>query len=83
MQRLGIIIAIVLASFNLCAAGALTIDEAVREALANNPLIHQDLAYRQAAEFGEREARANFFPRLSAAYNFQNLADAPFVQHQR
>lgn len=79
MQRLGLIIAIVLASFDLCAAGALTIDEAVREALANNPLIHQDLAYRQAAEFGEREARADFLPRLSAAYQFQNLADAPFV----
>ncbi len=79
MQRLGIVISMVFVSVSLCAAAPLTIDDAVREALANNPQIHQGVAYRQAAAFGEKEARADFLPRLSAAYNFQNLGEAPFV----
>ena len=79
MQRLWVIIIVLLASVNVGAAAPLTIDDAVREALANNPLIHQDSAYLQAAAFGEKEARADFFPRLSAAYTYQNLAESPFV----
>ena len=78
MQRLWIII-VLLASVSVGAAAPLTIDEAVREAMENNPLVHQDEAYRQAAAFGEREARSDFFPRLSAAYTYQNLAESPFV----
>ena len=77
MQRLWVIIIVLLASVG--AAAPLTIEEAVREALENNPLIHQDEAYRQAAAFGEREARSDFFPKLSAAYTYQNLAESPFV----
>ncbi|MFO7716315.1 TolC family protein [Desulfosarcina sp.] len=68
-----------LVSVNLSIATPLTIDDAVREALENNPLIRQEVAYRQAATFGEKEARADFFPRLSAAYTYQNLAESPFV----
>ena len=34
-------------------AAPVTIDEAVREALANSPLIHEQEAYHQAAAFGE------------------------------
>ncbi|WP_319404818.1 TolC family protein [uncultured Desulfosarcina sp.] len=79
MQRLAIIIYMVLVSVNLCAAAPLTIDAAVQEALVKNPLIHQGQAYRQAADFAEREARANYLPRFSAAYNYQSLAEAPFV----
>ena len=79
MQRLWVIIIVLLASASVGAAAPLTIEEAVREALENNPLIHQDEAYRQAAAFGEREARSDFFPKLSAAYTYQNLAESPFV----
>jgi outer membrane protein len=61
------------------AAAPLTIDEAVREALLHNPQIHEQTAYREAAAWGEQAARADFFPRLSAAYAYQNLADSPFV----
>jgi outer membrane protein len=62
-------------------AGAepLTIDQAVREALVNSPLIQQEAANRQAAIYGEKEARTAFFPRLATAYSYQSLADAPFV----
>lgn len=79
MQRLCVIIIVLLAGVSVGAAAPMTIDEAVREAMDNNPLIHQDEAYRQAAAFGEREARSDFFPRLSAAYSYQNLAESPFV----
>lgn len=79
MQTLWIIIVMFLLSVNVCTAAPLTIGEAVREAMQNNPLIHQQLAYRQAATFDEKVARADFFPRLSAAYAYQNLAESPFV----
>ena len=78
MQRLWIII-VLMASVSVGWAAPLTIDEAVREAMQNNPLIHREKAYRQAAAFGEREARSDFFPKLSAAYTYQNLAESPFV----
>ena len=65
------------------AAEQLSIDQAVREALGNNPLIQQEAANRQAAHYGEKEARSAFFPRLTTAYSYRNLTDAPFVEHQR
>ncbi len=61
------------------ATAPLTIDEAVRLALQNNPQIHEQMAYREAATMGERSTRTDFFPRLSAAYAYQSLAEAPFV----
>jgi outer membrane protein TolC len=79
MQRRWIIIGILLLGVNVGKAASLTIDQAVREALDNNPLIRQGQADRQAASFGEKEARADFFPRFSAAYTYQNLAESPFV----
>lgn len=79
MQRLWVIIIVLLAGVGVGAAAPLTIDEAVREAMENNPLIRQDDAYRQAAAFGERAARSDYFPKLSAAYAYQNLAESPFV----
>jgi outer membrane protein len=68
-----------LCSINAWAAAPLTIDEAVREALLNNPQIHEQAAYREAAALGEKAARADFLPRLSAAYAYQNLTESPFV----
>ncbi|BBO72119.1 transporter [Desulfosarcina alkanivorans] len=61
------------------AAEVLSIDQAVREALGNSPLIRQEAADRQAAHYAEKEARAAFFPSLTTAYSYRNLADAPFV----
>ena len=79
MRRISVIIIMLLISVNVSMAAPLTIDDAVREALENNPLIQRDMDYRQAAAFGEREARADFFPRLSSAYTYQNLAEPPYV----
>ena len=64
---------------NTWAEPPLTIAEAVSEALANNPQIHEKAAYREAAEFDESAARADYLPSLSAAYSYQNLAEAPYV----
>ena len=79
MQRLWVILVMLLVSVNLCTAAPLTIDDAVRETLENNPTIQQGVAYQQAATFGEKAARADFFPRLSAAYTYQKLNESPFV----
>lgn len=68
-----------LAAIDGWAAAPLTIDEAIREALANSPQILEGAAYRQAADFARQAARADFFPRLSAAYAYQNLAESPYV----
>lgn len=61
------------------AAAPLTIDAAVQEALANSPRIQEQKAYRQAAVHGEKAARSEFLPRLTAAYAYQNLAQSPYV----
>ena len=79
MRTICIIIAILLTGINSLAAEPLSINAAVREALQNNPRIREAAAYREAAIFGEKEARADFFPSLSAAYSYQNLAESPFV----
>lgn len=61
------------------AAAPLTIDEAVCEALQKNPQVHEQIARREAAALGEKAARTDFYPRLSATYAYQNLAESPFV----
>ncbi len=73
-------LSILLFSINAAQAAApLTIAEAVDEALQNNPQIHEKAASREAAEMGAKAARAEYFPRLSAAYSYRNLNDSPFV----
>ncbi|HSO19544.1 MAG TPA: TolC family protein [Desulfosarcina sp.] len=79
MRTICILIGIMMIRSIGLAAEPLTIDMAVREALQNNPRIHEAQAYREAAVFGEKEARADFLPRFSAAYSYQNLAEPPFV----
>jgi outer membrane protein len=81
MQRLWIFLLLMAMTTWTRSAGAeqLTIDQAVREALENNPLIQQTVASREAAQYGQKESLTAFFPRLSAAYSYQSLAEAPFV----
>jgi outer membrane protein TolC len=79
MKNQWLTILILLVSIDGWAAAPLTIDEAVREALASSPQIHEREAYRQAAEFATNATRADFLPRLSAAYAYQNLAESPYI----
>ena len=79
MKHHWLTILILLVAIDGWAAAPLTIDEAVREALASSPQIHEGEAYRQAAEFATNATRAEFLPRLSASYAYQNLADSPFI----
>lgn len=72
-------ILIVLVAIDGWAAAPLTIDEAVREALASSPQIHEGEAYRQAAEFTTHATRADFLPRISASYSYQNLTESPYI----
>ncbi|MBI9082601.1 MAG: TolC family protein [Desulfobacterales bacterium] len=62
------------------AAGArtLTLDQAVTEALARNPRMIETAARRRAAEYGEKSARADFFPQVTTAYGYLRLEDAPY-----
>ncbi len=79
MRHIWFAIIISLAAANSRAAAPLTIDQAVGEALANNPQIHAQKAYRQAAVFDEKAARSEFLPKLTAAYAYQSLAESPYV----
>jgi outer membrane protein len=79
MKHHWLTILILLVSIDGWAAAPLTIDDAVREALASSPQIHEGEAYRQAAEFATHATRADFFPRLSASYAYQNLAESPYI----
>ncbi|MBU2488875.1 MAG: TolC family protein [Proteobacteria bacterium] len=62
------------------AAQGLTLDQAVEEALANNPAMHSAQARQEAALSGATAARAGFLPSLSAQYRYQTLADDPFMR---
>ena len=79
MRHVWLVLVFFLAAADGRAAARLTIDEAVAEALANSPLIHRQEAHRRAAAFDEKAALADYFPRFSAGYGYQNLAESPFV----
>jgi len=79
MKHHWLTILILLVSIDGWAAAPLTIDDAVLEALASSPQIHESEAYRQAAEFATNATRADFLPRFSASYAYQNLAESPYI----
>ncbi len=61
------------------AAEEITLDQAVAEALKNNPQIAEVAAIRDAAVAGAQEARADYFPKAAAAYGYRTLSQAPYV----
>jgi len=61
------------------AAQEITLDQAVAEALRNNPQIGGAAAARDAAAAGVDETRADYFPKMAAAYSYRALADDPYV----
>ncbi|MFH1980998.1 MAG: TolC family protein [Pseudomonadota bacterium] len=63
----------------VAAAEEITLDEAVAEALMNNPQMAQAEAVRNAAAAGTDETRADYFPKASAAYSYQRFAEDPYV----
>ncbi len=63
----------------MAASEPLNLDRAMAEALANNPRMAEAEAYRRAAEYAEKAAWADFFPKMSAAYGFRNLAEEPYA----
>ena len=61
------------------AAEEISLDQAVAEALKNNPQMGEAEAVQEAAAAGVRETRADYFPKATAAYRYQTLAEDPYV----
>ncbi len=57
----------------------LTVEAAVQEALKNNTLIRRAIEEERAAVEGEKSARAELLPRLSASYSYNRLHDTPYA----
>ena len=57
----------------------LTLKAAVQEALKNNTLIRQAIEEERAAAEGEKSARAELLPKLSASYSYSRLKDTPYA----
>ena len=57
----------------------LTVEAAVRKALENNRLIRRAIEEELAAVEGEKSARAELLPRLSASYSYNRLQDTPYA----
>ena len=57
----------------------LTVEAAVQEALKNNTLIRRAIEEELAAVEGEKSARAELLPRLSASYSYNRLQDTPYA----
>jgi len=57
----------------------LTVEAAVQEALKNNTLIRRAMEEARAAVEGEKSARAELLPRLSASYSYNRLRDTPYA----
>jgi outer membrane protein TolC len=79
VAKIGSFIGLVLVTALPVTAQELTLEQAVNEARKNNPAIAEAVAYRQAAAYGRDDARADFFPKLAAAYSYTNLDQNPFV----
>lgn len=56
----------------------LSLENALNRALTNNTAIKEAAQRYLAAQEGEKSARADFLPKLSASYSYTNLNDQPF-----
>jgi outer membrane protein TolC len=61
-------------------SAAMTVDQAVAEALAANPVIRQSRANESAAEFGVESARRDLLPKAVAAYRYTGLGEDPIMK---
>lgn len=57
----------------------LTVEAVVQDALKNNMLIRRAIEEKRAAVEGEKSARAELLPRLSAFYSYNRLQDTPYA----
>ena len=55
-----------------------TLQEAISQALANNPGLKESEAALESSKAQHDEARADFLPRLSTQYSYTRLADQPY-----
>jgi len=65
------------------AVRALTVEQAVASATANNALIREAEARSRAAVEEHRAARAGLLPKASAAYRYARLGETPFMYFTR
>lgn len=61
------------------AGDRLTVDQAVARGLANNRLIRAAMEATRAAVAAQKSAESDFFPDLSATYQYTGLTDTPFM----
>ncbi len=58
-----------------CAAKVLTLDEAIRTALANSPKIKENQAVVRGAVFGKKAVRAGLFPQVNGYTSYDRFSD--------
>lgn len=81
-MRILLIIGLVLLSLSPHAAQALTIDQAVNDALKHNPQIQQFFELENAALSRSDKAEAPFWPRIDASYSYWRGDRDPFLDSQ-
>ena len=57
----------------------LTLDKAIKTALANNTLIREAIEKQKAAVEEKNSAKADFFPKAFASYSYTNLKEKPYT----
>lgn len=68
----------------VCGAELLTLPEAVKIALKNNPMARKSLEDITGAESAEKSAKSGYFPNIAANYSFTSMADTVYqVQNGR
>ncbi|MBI9085838.1 MAG: TolC family protein [Desulfobacterales bacterium] len=79
-KALGLAMILALLWTPAAAAGdRLTLDQAVTRGLANNRLIRAAMEASRAAVAAQTSAKSDFFPDLSATYQYTGLTDTPFM----
>lgn len=79
-KRLGLALALVLLWTAAAVSGdRLTVDQAVARALTNNRLIRAAMEASRAAVAARESAGSDFFPDLSATYQYTGLTETPFM----
>lgn len=58
---------------------AISLDEAVSEAVHNNTLIREAIEKQRAALANEKSAAADLLPKLSAEYTYAHFKDKPYI----
>ncbi len=59
---------------------AMTVEQAVEEALSNNPVVHQRMALESAASFEVVSAQKNLLPKAVMGYSYTGLSRDPIMK---